>query len=196
MENIYRSLSYNQKRNAHYWTTRIEKMAFLCFFEGFCGINPHFIYRLVVRNYDFDVFMKKIIFLWKSGLGRHGGAKESGASRPDQKVGPMGGPIGQPLSRRPVFKKFGSIENSNYSCSWADTVLTDMSMSAWTLLVQPIQCNVHVIPMTCPNLLLLYYSLCAYILCSYNSYDLTCWCSSFPLRIYTGYMPDCFNYTI
>ena len=37
------------------------------------------------------IFGKKSNFLWENGRGRHSGAKGSGVSRPDQKVGPLGG---------------------------------------------------------------------------------------------------------
>ena len=58
-----------------------------------------FIYRLVVRNHDFDAFLKEILFLVGNGRGRHGGAEGSVTSGPDL--------LGQPLSRKHVFKLFG-----------------------------------------------------------------------------------------
>ena len=52
------------------------------------------IYRLVVRNHDFDVFFEKTLLWQENDGGRHSGANRSAASRLDQKVGPMGGPFG------------------------------------------------------------------------------------------------------
>ena len=40
-------------------------------------------------------------------VGRHAGAKESGASRPDQKLAHWEDLLGQLLSQKPVYKNFG-----------------------------------------------------------------------------------------
>ena len=57
--------------------------------------------RLVTRSQDFDAFLKKSSVLREYGRVRHAGAKRSGASRPDQKVGRLGDWVDlldQPLS--------------------------------------------------------------------------------------------------
>ena len=59
----------------------------------FIGTKDTIIYRLVMRNQDYDAFLKKKSISncrLENGRGRHAGAKVSGASRPDQKVGPLG----------------------------------------------------------------------------------------------------------
>ena len=48
------------------------------------------------------LFWKKYYFWQENGRGRHRGAKGSGASRPDQKVSPLGGPFDSTV----IFKKF------------------------------------------------------------------------------------------
>ena len=64
------------------------------------------IYRLVMKNNDFDAFFEKSYFWRENGRGRHGGAKWSGASRPDQKVGPLGGTFGPTIISKTRFQKF------------------------------------------------------------------------------------------
>ena len=64
------------------------------------------IYRLVVRNNVFDAFLKEIFFWRENWRGRHGGAKGSGTSRPDQKVGPVDGPFGSTVISKTCFQNF------------------------------------------------------------------------------------------
>ena len=66
------------------------------------------IYRLVIRNDDFDAFLETISYFWReNGRFRHAGAKESGASRPNQKVGPLDGPFRSNFILKTVFKNSG-----------------------------------------------------------------------------------------
>ena len=51
-------------------------------------------YLLVVKNHDINAYLKKSYFWRENRLGRHDGAKGSWASRPDLKVGLMGGSFG------------------------------------------------------------------------------------------------------
>ena len=53
-----------------------------------------------MRNYYFDVFLKKSCFWRGTGHGRHASAKGSGASRADQKAGPLSGPFWLTLSQK------------------------------------------------------------------------------------------------
>ena len=58
-------------------------------------------------NHYFDVFFEKNhIFCGENGRGRHGSAKGSWVSRPDQKLAHWMDLLGQPLSRKTVFKNF------------------------------------------------------------------------------------------
>ena len=70
------------------------------------------IYRLVMTNHDFDVLMKKSHFWRDNGRGRHAGAKGSGASRPKQKVGPLGGTFGSIVISKTVFETSLSFANT------------------------------------------------------------------------------------
>ena len=74
--------------------------------ETFLVTHKIIIYRLVMRNCDFDAFLKISYFWRENGRGRHSGAKVSGASRPNQKVGPMGGPFGPTINSKTYFQKF------------------------------------------------------------------------------------------
>ena len=65
------------------------------------------IYRLVVRNNDFDAFFERSLSFWReNGRGRHGGAKGPGASRPDQKFGPVARPFGSIVISKTCFQNF------------------------------------------------------------------------------------------
>ena len=61
------------------------------------------IYRLVMRNHDFNAFLEKFIFLWENGRGRHRDSKGSGASSPDQKFGPLGKLFGSTAISKTCF---------------------------------------------------------------------------------------------
>ena len=66
------------------------------------------IYRLVVRNYNFDNFLKNIIFLaGRNGQGRHCGAKGSGLQDPTKNLAQWVDLFGQPLSRKYCSKISG-----------------------------------------------------------------------------------------
>ena len=59
-----------------------------------------------MRNHDLDAFLKKINFWRENGRGRHAGAKGSRASRPDQKVGSLGGTFGSTVISEKSFRKY------------------------------------------------------------------------------------------
>ena len=73
----------------------------------FLVIQETIIYRLVMRNRDFDAFLENILFWRENGRGRRHGTKGSGASRPDQRVGQMGQPFGSTVNSKTSFKNFG-----------------------------------------------------------------------------------------
>ena len=60
-----------------------------------------------MRNHDYDAFLEKSYFWRENGRGRHRGAKGSGTSILDQKLAHWVDLLGQPLSRKLVFKTFG-----------------------------------------------------------------------------------------
>ena len=72
----------------------------------FFGTQETIMYRLVMRNHDFDAFFEKNINFWrKNGRGHHAGAEGSRVSRPDQKVGPLDGTFGSTVISKNVFNK-------------------------------------------------------------------------------------------
>ena len=74
------------------------------------GTQETIIYRLVVRNTSFDAYFSDLIFFghfWlENGRGHHARPKWSKASKPDQKVGPMGGPFGPTAIPKSCFLCF------------------------------------------------------------------------------------------
>ena len=59
----------------------------------------------------------KISNFWReNGRGRHRGAKGSGASRPDQKVGPLGQSFGSTVNSKTWFQKFRALIKVYFFC--------------------------------------------------------------------------------
>ena len=57
-----------------------------------------------MRNHNFDAFEN--YFIWRENRrGHYGGAKGSGASRPDQKVGQLAGTFGSTVISKPCNQK-------------------------------------------------------------------------------------------
>ena len=59
-----------------------------------------------MRNHDFDALFKKK--LAGNGRGHHGGAKGSGASSLDQRIGQLRGPFGSIVNSKSCFHVKGS----------------------------------------------------------------------------------------
>ena len=71
----------------------------------YMGTQVSFIYRLVMRNHDFDAF-KRLYFWWENGCGRQAGAEGSRVSRLDQNVGPLGGIFGSTVISKKCFFEY------------------------------------------------------------------------------------------
>ena len=65
------------------------------------------IYRLVMRNYDADAFLENHIFGGKMGVATTVAPKGLGPQVPTRKLAHWVEHLGQPLSLKLVFKKFG-----------------------------------------------------------------------------------------
>ena len=63
------------------------------------------IYRLMVRNHVFDAF-KKILFWGEMGVAATVAPKGLGPQDPTKKLAHWVELLGQPLSRKPVFRNF------------------------------------------------------------------------------------------
>ena len=88
----------------------------------FCPIELIFL----VTQEILMLFWKKSNFWRENGRGRHRGVKGSGASSPDQKVGPLGGPFGSTA----ITKKFGSEQKERLCIFWVMRSATFNFMSA------------------------------------------------------------------
>tara|TARA_B110000037_G_C16626268_1_gene304484 strand:- start:17 stop:334 length:318 start_codon:yes stop_codon:yes gene_type:complete len=74
--------------SAIYWLIRLKILM---------GTQKTIIHRLVMRNRDFDAFLKKKSYFGRKMSVGSLGTKGSGASRPDQTVGPPDGPFGSTI---------------------------------------------------------------------------------------------------
>ena len=83
----------------------VEYMAIRFLAEIFMVTQESIIYRLVMRNHDFDAFLKKSYLLRENGRGCHCGAKGIGAPGSNQRVGPLVGPYGSTTISKTCFQK-------------------------------------------------------------------------------------------
>ena len=82
----------------------IFKLIWLKFFLGTQGT---IIYRLVVKNHDFDAFLKKSIFSNKMGVAAMLAPTGLGLQDPTKKLAHQVKLLGQSLSQKNVFQNFG-----------------------------------------------------------------------------------------